>query len=258
MVNTKNLGIMVGAVIAYGAFLWLTGSSSFVREDADTSNKFYSYSNEDLEKVCDAMSSFSYVSGLTDGALIATPFTGRTYYYKSRCYYELARRTGRAEFCNKVKERDVFFGDGSAVSENACLQTVAMVSDAQAMRMREAERHAAAVDGAGKIMQTSVVKVTKESWEIRVDTEGSLIGEYRFDVASLNQNRVLVSETVFIKEPRASFTWTIERSTLLDKNNRLPAIFPISVSLNYLMPQGSSEPFQEYLSSVGNATLSVE
>jgi hypothetical protein len=258
MVKTKILGMVVGAVIVYGAFLWLTGSSAFVREDVDTSNRFYSYSHEDLEKACDAMSSFSYVSGLTDGALIATPFTGRTYYYKSRCYYELARRTGRAEFCKKVKERNVFFGEGSGVSENACLRTVALASDAQAMRTREAERHAAAVDGAVKIERTSVAKVTKESWEIRVDTEGSLAGEYRFDVASLNQNRVLVSETVFIKEPRASFTWIIERSALLDKTSRLPAIFPISVSLNYLMPQGSAEPTQEYLSSVGNATLSVE
>lgn len=115
--------ILVLAGFCYGAFLKYTGSRGFVQKNIDALNLSYRYSNAEFKTVCDKMSPFSYVSGLSDGAFLV--IGGKTYYYKSRCYQELARRTQDEDLCAKVIERKVLFGDGSGVSPKECRRGIA-------------------------------------------------------------------------------------------------------------------------------------
>ena len=78
---------------------------AWAQSDAEVTNQYYRYSNPQLEAACARMSPSSHASGLTDGAFVAVPFAGRTYYYQSDCYLELARRTADVAWCAKVRER---------------------------------------------------------------------------------------------------------------------------------------------------------
>eukprot|EP01030_Chromulinospumella_sphaerica_P026653 gene26653-26868_t len=91
----------------------------------DPGNQYYRYNNTELEAVCQTMSPTWHVSGLTDGGWGSLGLGGRTYYYRSACYLELVRRTGRAELCPKVVERRTLFGDGSSHTPEACAKVAA-------------------------------------------------------------------------------------------------------------------------------------
>jgi len=101
------------------ALLGMVWRSAVALDDAQVANNYYKFSDAQLEAVCAGMSPTSYVSGLTAGAWLAMPFTGRTYFYRSACYFELARRTGKVTYCQQVKERKTLLGDGSAMSPDS-------------------------------------------------------------------------------------------------------------------------------------------
>jgi hypothetical protein len=89
---------------------------AWAQTDAEMSNHYYRFSNAELETVCARMAPTAYIDGLTDGVLLAVPFTGRTYFYQSACYLELARRTANLAWCPKVRERKTMLGNGSSHS----------------------------------------------------------------------------------------------------------------------------------------------
>jgi hypothetical protein len=238
-----------------GVLIGLTSGWVLAEDDAQVANTFYQYSNEQLEAVCAGMSPSSYVSGLTDGAWVALPFGGRTYYYKSACYYELARRTGRVELCKHVRERKTLFGDGAAYSERSCERMVAASKAANHEQQVAADHHAAAVKGAFKIRAVDTSTLPNGDWQITAHTEGLLSGAYRFEIERLNARKLLAAQAVELSGP-GSYTWVIERQDVMG-NTPLPAIFPIAISLYYKLPLTSPYPNEKHLSSIQNVTLSA-
>ena len=103
---------------------------------------------QQTEAQCEAISPSAYVSGLTDGAWGGFPGTGKTYFYRSACYMDLVRSTGRVELCPKVIQRRSLLGDGSAYSPAACERVAAQFKAAQLQAQREALAHAQALQAA--------------------------------------------------------------------------------------------------------------
>lgn len=224
-------------------------------DDAQVANRLYQYANEQLEAVCAGMLPSSYVSGLTDGAWVALPFGGRTYYYKSACYYELARRTGRVEMCKHVRERKTLFGDGAAYSERSCERMVAAAKVASREQQAAADTHAGAVQGAFKIRAVQVATLPNGNWQLTAHSEGLLSGAYRFEIERLNGRKLLAFQELELSAP-GSYRWTIEKHELIG-STPLPAIFPIAISLYYKLPLTSPYPNEKYLTSIQNVTLSA-
>jgi hypothetical protein len=239
-----------------GALLCLAATGVCAQNDADASNHFHGYSNEKLEQVCAAMSPSSYASGLSEGTWLALPGSGKTYYYKSACYFELARRTGRADVCQKVKERKTLLGDGSTYSQASCERMLAGNRATAIQQQSEADAHAAIVQGSFKLCSADASTLPEGNWRVSIQACGSLSGSYRFEVVSLKDQRILVAQTVKIAE-NSSHSWTIDRKQLVG-NTPLPAIFPLAVSLWYMLPPNSAYPIKEHLSSIRNLTLSAQ
>jgi hypothetical protein len=241
--------------VAWGGFAaWVV--PALAQSDAEMFNQLDRVPHTQLEAVCARMSPSSYASGLTDGAWGALPLGGRTYFYKSYCYQELARRTRQMAVCQKVKERHSLLGDGSAVSQKYCetLVQAAMVSDAQ--QTAQADRHAAAVRGAFKITRATVTPHASGDWLISVHLEGSLPGNYRLEIESLRERKLLVEEAAAYDTGRDA-SWLIRRDEVTP-GLTLPAIVPLGIRLYYVLPAGSGYSNERYLSSIQNVTLSVQ
>ena len=56
--------------------------------------------------------------------LLFNPDGMEIYYYKSRCYMELAIKTGNRKMCNQVKQRRSIFLDGAYFSLKSCLSEI--------------------------------------------------------------------------------------------------------------------------------------
>ena len=144
----------------------------------DPANQYYRHSNAELEAVCDAMSPSRYVSGLTDGAWAALPGSGKTYFYRSACYLELVRRTGRAELCAKVVERHSLLGDGSSHTPQTCQQ---VATTYQARQVQSTQDQAAAnrlMEGMFKISKLQVTALPNGNWRLNVQADGQRKGDY--------------------------------------------------------------------------------
>jgi len=230
-----------------------------VLADAEVGNNYHRYSSAQLVHVCARMSSDSHASGLTDGAWMAPPGAGRTYFYKSSCYLELARRTKDLAVCAKVRERKTLMGNGTGVSPKAC---EAMVKAAQAADVEQAEaakRHATAVKGAFTVTSVRAVPQADGNWFITADMEGSLAGSYRIELINVRDRSVTQQAQLQLVSAHSQ-SWTVKRNDLV-KGTKLPAIFPMAVSLSYLPAQASGstgETGAEHLISVQNFTLSVQ
>lgn len=255
----KKLFVGVGALmvltITYLLFDKFTASNIFVASDREMLNQIASLSPEKFRESCDALSSFSHVDGLSDGAMGTVG--GKTYYYKSYCYQQLAVATLDENPCAKVRKRWAILDNGSGVSEEECRVEVAGAKKAAAERANESAKNASVVSGRAKIISTKVTPVTESRWKIEVEVQGDLMGDYRFEVKSVNQDKVLATETTTLKEKAKSFSWMIDRTSLVDTTTQLPAIFPIAVSFTYLIPKGTEYPTDESLPSIGNATISI-
>ena len=200
--------ICLVAALLYWVFLKYTRSTAFVKKDIDALNLTYRYSNEEFRNVCDNMSRFSYVSGLT-GVFIPIPIPyGITYYYKSRCYQQLAIQTLDANLCTRVVERKSLFYDGSGVSERECRKEVAMAQENDKKQQEEVDKYKFSIEGAAKIVdtETKVEKMSPNSWKVNVSTEGTLFGEYEIkivrgdvDIKDQDTRGLLLKENVSIK-----------------------------------------------------------
>lgn len=251
-----NLAALGARCAVFNALITLASSPAFALEDAQVANNYYRFSDAELETVCDRMSPTSYASGLTDGAWAAIPFTGRTYFYKSGCYYELARRTGQRAFCSQVKERKTWLGDGSAVSPQSCERTVAQVLAARQAQQASADRHAATLVGAFKIRTGDVQPLPNGDWLLTTHTEGALSGHYRFKVERINTRKLLAAKDMVLTSD-GSQSWTITRGELVG-STPLPAIFPIAISLYYQPSAASGFPADKALVHIQNVTLSAQ
>ncbi|OYQ40272.1 hypothetical protein CHU94_13300 [Rhodoferax sp. TH121] len=235
-------------------------ASSLAQGDADADAKVAQdlgrYSTEKLETACAQMSARSYVSGLTDGAWMALPGGGRTYYYRSACYQELARRTGNASWCAEVKERKTLFGDGSAVSPAQCARQVAQVQRDRAEQQAWAARHAAALQGAFTVSGVKASEQARGEWLLLVTFEGRLPGRYRLEVARLTPQRGILIDEELSLEADTQRQWTLARPTVLGPAQP-PAITPLSVSLFYLPAADNQAVPGPHLTGVRNLTLSL-
>lgn len=229
---------------------------AWAQTDAEIGNHYYRFSNAELEAVCARMSPTTYIDGLTDGALLAVPFTGRTYFYQSACYLELARRTFDLAWCPKVRERKTMLGDGSSHSPASCQRLVASLQRNQTLIQQSADRHAAAVQGVFKIASAQATELPSGDWRLAVQTVGTLAGRYRLTVESIRERKRLVTQDLSLP-PTGQLHWTLPRKQVLG-NTVLPAIFPVAVSLIYVFPVDSPNASQEHLTSVQNLTLSAQ
>ncbi|MDZ7918696.1 hypothetical protein [Rhodoferax sp.] len=234
--------------------LWI--APALAASDADLAQNLDRYSTSELEAACARMSSRSHVSGLTDGAWMALPFGGRTYYYRSACYQELARRTGNASWCTRVEERKTLFGDGSGVSPAQCERQVAQVQSDRAEQQASAARHAAAVKGAFTVRNVTATEQMQGDWQLQVALEGRLAGRYQLEVARLTPKRVvLVSEELKLEHDTLQ-RWLLPRHVVLGPTTP-PMIAPLAVSLSYLPPVDDRIVLGPHLTSIYNLTLSL-
>lgn len=234
--------------------LWV--APALAASDTDTSQNLDRYSTTELEAACARISSNSHASGLTDGAWMALPFGGRTYYYRSACYQELARRTGNVSWCTRVKERKTLFGDGSGVSPAQCERQVAQVQSNRAEQQASAARHAAGVQGAFTVRNVKATEQPQGDWQLAVNLEGSLPGRYRLEVARLNPQRTILVDEEIILERNTQQQWLLRRQAVLGPAAP-PTIAPLSVSLFYLPSADNHAVMGPHLSSIYNLTLSL-
>ncbi|OYU46802.1 MAG: hypothetical protein CFE44_00205 [Burkholderiales bacterium PBB4] len=240
--------------------MWLCAiSQARAQSDAEVANQYGRYGNPQLEAVCARMSPSSHVSGLTDGAWGAVPFAGRTYYYQSDCYLELARRTADAAWCAKVRERKTLLGDGSSHSPASCQRMVAALQESRQRLQHSADQYAAAVQGVFKIEGAQATALATGDWLLQVHTGGSLPGRYRVQVDNSRDRIRLVTQELTLPQS-GPLRYTLTRKQVVG-STALPNIFPIAVSLTYMFPTDSAYASQaqvkEHLSSIQNLTLSA-
>lgn len=255
----KKTFSLIGVLLLFGGGYFIfdryTGSPAFVKKDVDALNKSYAYSSDEFRRACEDMSTFSHVDGLSDGAFI--PFGGRTYYYRSYCFQELARQTVNENLCVNVRKRWTLLGDGSGVSAVACRQQVERAREAQAQRENESknaleQKKQFLASDPMKITKTWVEKLTDDQWRVSVQVEGSLFGQYKFEVRALNINTKYgpIVENSLLQSKSRTLSWTIKRSDIVATSDMLPKIVPISVVLTY---SDSGED-----TSIGNTSISIE
>jgi hypothetical protein len=212
------------------------------------------------EAECEAIPANTYASGLTDGAWVAIPGTGTTYFYRSACYLDLVRRTGRAELCPKVKQRRTLLGDGSAYSPAACERVAAQFKAAQAQQQRESQAHAKAIQGVFVLGPLSAEVLPNGNWRLRTTAQGTLAGSYRLELHRSRDNLRLRSQTLTLPQGLGTghaFEWEVTRAEVVG-TTPLPAIFPMAASLYYQMPPDAQGRSYEHLSGIQNLTLSAQ
>jgi len=222
----------------------------------DPANQYGRYDNATLEAVCEAMSPTRYISGLTDGAWGSLGMGGRTYFYRSACYMELVRRTGRAELCAKVVERRSLLGDGSSHSPKACAAVAAAYQAQETQSAWERAAFKASVEGAFHISGLQVHALANGNWRVEVQLEGQRAGSYQLQLVKVREGTVLRQDTVSLNQPQP-LHWELSRAEVL-AGTALPAIFPMAVRMVYLVPASASRPASGHSTGIQNFTLSAE
>ena len=237
---------------------WLVSAGLGAQTTEDPANNYHRYDNTQLEAVCDAMSPHIYISGLTDGAWAVFPGTGRTYYYRSACYMELVRRTGRSELCSKVVERRTFFGNGSAYGPASCERQAAQWNAAQAQQQRETAAFEKLVEGVFTMSPLKAKTLPNGNWLLQTTVQGTRAGAYRLEIdSSRHRQRLrLLTQSLRLSESQ-DLQWEISRAEVVG-TTPLPAIFPIAVSLYYLVPASSERGAFEHSTGIKNVTLSAQ
>jgi hypothetical protein len=225
-------------------------------DNEDPANHYYRYTNAQLEAVCDAMSPSRYISGLTDGGWGSLGIGGRTYFYRSACYLELVRRTGRAELCPKVIERRSLLGDGSAHSPKACVEVAAAYQARETQSAQSLAAFKASVEGAFKLTGLQVQPLPGGGWRVEVQTEGQRAGNYQLQLIKVRDGTVLRQENLALPGPQA-FQWELSRTEVIGARP-LPDIFPMAVLMDYLVPASASRPAGTHSTGIRNFTLSAE
>jgi hypothetical protein len=211
---------------------------------------------QQTEAQCDAMPSNTYASGMTDGAWFGFPGAGKTYFYRSACYMDLVRRTGRVELCAKVIQRRSLLGDGSGTSPAACERVAAQFKATQAQAQRDAETHAKLIQGVYVLSPLTAQTLPNGNWRLRTTALGTLAGEYRVELQRSRDNQRLRTQTLTLSKGQ-DFEWEVTRAEVVG-TTPLPAIFPMAVSLYYQMPPNAQGRAYEHLSSIQNLTLSAQ
>ncbi len=225
-------------------------------ENSDPAIHYDRYTPSQLEAVCEAMSSTRYISGLTDGGWGTLGIGGKTYYYRSACYMELVRRTGRAELCAKVVERRSLLGDGSNHSPKACAAVAAAYQAREKQSAEDVAAFKASVEGAFKISELQVQILPGGRWRVEVHTEGQRVGNYQLQLVKVRDGAILREETVALSRPE-NFQWELSRAEVV-AGTSLPNIFPMAVRMSYLVPASASRPAAEHSTGIRNFTLSAE
>jgi len=225
-------------------------------EGTDPAKHYDSYTPAQHEAVCDAMSPTRYISGLTDGGWGTLGIGGKTYYYRSACYMELVRRTGRAALCAKVVERRSLLGDGSHHSPKACAEVAAAYQAREKQSAQELAAFKASVEGAFKIRELQVQVLPGGRWRVEVQTEGQRMGNYQLQLVKVRDGAVLREETVALSRPE-NFQWELSRAEVV-AGTSLPNIFPMAVRMIYRIPASASRSAAEHSTGIRNFTLSAE
>jgi len=132
---------------------------------------------------------------------------------------------------------------------------VAEVLAARQAQQASADRHAAAVKGAFEIVALDVQDLPEGGWKLTVSTQGTLAGQYRFELDRLTPRQQLLSQNLSLNAP-GSYSWTLARQDVLG-NTPPPAIFPLAVSLSYQVPATATEPVRMHLTIIRHLTLSA-
>ncbi len=222
----------------------------------DPANHYDRYTPHQLEAVCDAMSPTRYISGLTDGGWGTLGIGGKTYYYRSACYMELVRRTGRAELCAKVVERRSLLGDGSNHSPKACADVAAAYQAREKQSAEDVAAFKASVEGAIKITGLQVQPLPGGSWRVEVQTVGQRVGTYQLQLVNARDGTVLREETIALSRPE-NFQWELSRAEVV-AGTALPNIFPMAVRMSYLVPASPSRPAAKHSTGIQNFVLSAQ
>ncbi|QDL52746.1 hypothetical protein [Rhodoferax aquaticus] len=240
------------------AMLLLSASGTVLAQPSTDSPtlQYDRYNTAQLEAVCEATPPNAYASGMTDGAWFSFPGAGRTYYYRSACYMELVRRTGRADLCPKVIERRSLWGDGSSHSPQRCQDVAKAYQARQKQDALDLASYAQSVAGAFKITGFKVTPLPNHNWRLEVRTEGTRAGNYVLEVKQIRDNKVLHRDTRALSQPQ-TWAWELERASVLG-TTPLPNIFPMAVSMTFQVPANGSRPAGEHITVIQNFTLSAE
>lgn len=259
-VNSSSLGTTGVLLLLQRAvfFVVLTPIASAWAQPGgeDPANQYYRYNNAELEAVCAAMSPQRYVGGLTEGAWVALPSSGRTYYYRSACYLELVRRTGRAELCNKVVERRTLLGNGSSHTPQRCAELAQAFQALQQKNAQDRAAQAQSMVGVFKITQVQVNPLANGNWRLDVIASGTQPGDYILQVRQVREGRVVLEEEAHALAQAKSWRWELNRATIVG-NTPLPNIFPMSVTISRRISASGSAQQSEQITSIQNFTLSA-
>lgn len=155
-----------GAIAAGCAFMDLVWSRLISRMDLARSGTIAGV------ETCREMSHLSFQTWL-----IFNPRGRRTYYLRSECFQTMAVRNRDEELCREVVERKSPYFDGSAVSPEACREAV--------RKQRQADQEERARPET--VRRVRKITITRNAYgdaaQVRVLTDGTLRGRYRFSAA---------------------------------------------------------------------------
>lgn len=253
----------IGA-IAYFVLMAVTSSERFVRGDVATLNRAGQMSNAELAIACEAMSRWSFVSGLSDGAFNA--LGGRTYYYRSSCFMELARRTLQPPYCDHVRTRHAILNRGASLSRHACLQVVRVGLQPQARNTQQQAEFDRRMASASKLSTLTVTADRAGVWTERAQAQGSMPGEYLFELrnlaAAMSDPLGLVSSNQQqLQGSTFDYAVTITSAQLqqcVACRAQGKRIYPLALSLSLLPPDGTGAGRAATLTSVLNTSVALE
>lgn len=258
--------LLAVVAIGYGTFLHVTSSYKFVRKDAEFFNQSYAYGLDQMKKACEGMSRWSYFAGPSDGAVQVPIPHGKTYYYKSRCYLELARKEMSEELCSKAKKRWSLLYDGSGVSKEACVKEVRRLVEMDRGQQQSNRDSQAIKAQAIKIDAIAVDRVAAGKWSLRLKMTGQLAGDYKLEfmngaAAFSDPNRIFRSEEITLAKGPTTITRFVERTQLITcKGCELypKRVYPIAASLTLLRTSDSVNIKYPLLINVVNTSIGTD
>lgn len=167
------LGI-IGIVVILGVYHFI--SLKFVNQDA-----LEKINNIRREEICESISSKAY-----ETVLIGNSKNYQTFYFRSECYQKMAIQNRDEILCDKVEERKSIFFDGSAISQQACLEAVKKKMNQDfTERVRPETIH--------RIQSVNISQIPNaDTANVKVSTNGSLWSTYEFSILLYNQNSEFV------------------------------------------------------------------
>lgn len=260
-----TVALLLGIVaVGYWLLMAVTSSERFVRSDVATLNRAGQMSSAELAVACEDMSRWSFVSGLSDGAF--NSLGGRTSYYRSSCFMELARTTLQPQHCDHVHTRRALFNSGASLSRGACLQVVSAGLQQRAENVQQQAKFNQRKASAFRLATLTVMADRAGVWTVHAQAQGAMPGNYLFELRNLaaamaDPLGLVSSSQQQLRESTFEYAVTIT-SAQLQQCAACRAdgkrIYPLALSLSLLPPDGIGAGRSATVISILNTSISLE